>query len=57
MDANTHVYCTLCKFGNELLEKLISDEPFVEPKNCIGCDSSNPEDSTRFELRPNYVED
>lgn len=54
MDKNTHVYCTECRNGNKLINQLMKDEPFVEPENCKGCNSYNPEDSMRFELRPNY---
>jgi len=51
---NTHVYCTLCKNGEILIEELMKDGPFVEPKACRGCDSCNPEDSVPFKERPNY---
>lgn len=56
MNKDTHVYCTSCKHGDKLIEQIINDEPFKEPKNCIGCDSCNPEDSMSFEVRPNYIE-
>ncbi|MDF2879960.1 MAG: hypothetical protein K0R54_517 [Clostridiaceae bacterium] len=55
LNKNTHVYCTQCKHGDELFNELLKDTDFTEPQNCIGCDSSNPEDSMTFENRPNYV--
>lgn len=54
MNQDTHVYCTNCRFGEELILRIMSDETFVEPTPCVGCYAYNPEDSVTFQERPHY---
>jgi len=54
MDKNTHVYCTECINGKQLIESIIEDNILLMPKECESCYPWNPEDSFRFEERPNY---
>ena len=54
MDKNTHVYCTNCIKGEELIQSIIDGTD--APKGCDGCHPYNPEDSTPYEERPNYIE-
>lgn len=54
MDKNTYVYCTNCKFGEDLINSLINETK--EPINCTNCNPYNPEDSTPLTERPNYIE-
>jgi len=57
MDKDKHVYCSNCIHGKALFTELMREiTNFQEPEACYGCDSRNPEDSTRYENRPNYVE-
>lgn len=57
MDKNTHVYCTLCIYGKKLIESIIVEDKTIMPKECKSCFPWNPEDSFRFEERPNYKPD
>lgn len=54
MDKNTHVYCTNCKFGDNLIKNIIKE--IENPTQCNGCNPYNPEDSTPFNERPNYIQ-
>lgn len=54
MDKNTHVYCTNCTKGGDLIQSIINETAI--PKRCNGCYPYNPEDSTPYEERPNYIE-
>ena len=54
MDKNTHVCCTSCKFGGELIKGLMNNEETI-PESCKKCYPYNPEDSFRFKERPMYV--
>lgn len=55
MNKNTHVYCTNCKYGKILIKSIINDTNL--PNECKNCNPYNPEDSCRYEERPNYIED
>lgn len=55
MDKDKYVYCTKCQYGKEPLDEIEKDGETKTPKNCIGCNPYNPEDSVRPEKRPNYV--
>ena len=48
-----HVYCTECKYGEELIESIInlSDTPTI----CEKCCPYDPEDSRPFHKRKNYI--
>lgn len=52
IDKNTHVYCTKCKHGKELIKAIM--EETEEPLPCQSCNPLNCEDSMRFEDRPNF---
>ena len=52
MDKNTHVYCTGCKYGEELMKAI--REKTEKPLPCQFCNPLNCEDSMSFEDRPNY---
>jgi hypothetical protein len=56
MDKDTHVYCTNCKNINVNLTCLESKErTHCSQCICFECECACPEDSCRFENRPNYV--
>lgn len=54
MKKDIHVYCTNCKFGESLINTIINSKK--NPTQCNGCNPYNPEDSTPFNERPNYIE-
>ena len=51
IDKNTHVYCTKCKHGEELIKAISRNQKCLCPANPV---IRNCEDSMRFEDRPNY---
>ncbi len=53
MNKNTHVYCTNCKYGELLIDALISQADI--PDRCKDCYPYDAEDSRSFELRKNYI--
>ena len=56
MDKDTHVYCVNCTNGELLITSISEDKPEIIPTFCLSCDSYDPEDSKRFEERPNYIQ-
>lgn len=50
---DTHVYCTDCIFGKEVIDRIKKDKSI--PESCDGCWHYHPEDSFPNYLRPNYV--
>lgn len=56
MDKNEYVYCTNCKYGSKLIEYIIRYNGVSIPEQCNGCYPYNPEDSMKYEDRPNYKE-
>ena len=52
LDKDTHVYCTKCKHGEELIKAITAETEMPLP--CQSCNPWNCEDSMRFEDRPNY---
>jgi hypothetical protein len=55
VDKDTHVYCTDCIRGQDLLEGIMFYNTHDIPKECKECNPFDPEDSRAFELRKNYV--
>jgi hypothetical protein len=53
MNKDTHVYCTDCIYGEELIQSIEDFEPM--PCACCSCYSLDPEDSCPFEFRKNYI--
>lgn len=49
---NTHVYCTDCIYGEELITSIENNSAL--PSQCEGCYPMNPEDSVALKMRPNY---
>jgi DNA polymerase III alpha subunit (gram-positive type) len=51
-----HVYCTNCKNFHYVMDCIEDDSYLKDCENCKckDCNCSNPEDSMRFEDRPNY---
>lgn len=56
MNKNEYVYCTNCKYGSKLIEYIIRYNGVSIPEQCNGCYPYNPEDSMKYEDRPNYKE-
>lgn len=54
MNKNEYVYCTSCKYGNELVRCIMFDGVDI-PKQCENCHPYNIEDGMRYEDRPNYI--
>lgn len=54
MNKQTHVYCTNCIYGKELIASIDDQEPI--PKICCSCYPFDPEDSEPYERRPKYIE-
>ncbi len=52
LDKDTHVYCTKCKHGEELIKAITAEGEMPLP--CQSCNPWNCEDSMRFEDRPNF---
>lgn len=52
MNKNTHVYCTDCMYGKKLIQAIINETDI--PKQCKNCYPYNPEDSMKYEDKPNY---
>lgn len=50
---DTHVYCTNCVQGDELIISISHDTSI--PNCCEECNPYNLEDSTPFKDRPNYI--
>ena len=55
MDRDTHVYCTKCIRGENLINKTYFDKGNI-PKECIKCYPYDIVDSKVFGLRKNYIE-
>lgn len=53
MQKDTHVYCTECKEGDNLISSIEGDKDI--PITCKNCFPYNPEDSYKFKERPNFV--
>jgi hypothetical protein len=53
MNKDTHVYCTDCKYGEELIDTFDNLEPM--PCACCSCFPLDPEDSHPFGVRKNYI--
>lgn len=53
MNKDEYVYCTNCKYGNELVKSIMFDGTNI-PKQCGNCYPYNIEDGMRYEDRPNY---
>ena len=54
MNKDEYVYCTNCKYGNELVKCVMFTGVDI-PKQCKNCYPYNIDDSARYEDRPNYV--
>ena len=59
MDKNTYVYCINCKNYKTNLKCIDDDEydnfrEYCKKCPCYECECWNPEDSMKFEDRPNY---
>lgn len=52
-DTDSHVYCTECFYGRDLIRSIT--ETTDCPDNCNNCNPYNPEDSTRYKERPMYI--
>jgi len=55
MDKDTHVYCTHCKYGGKLIKSIMDDNKDLCSDECNSCNPYNPEDSCKYEERPNYI--
>jgi hypothetical protein len=49
-----HVYCTECKYGEQLIESIFDNNNI--PTECEDCYPYDPEDSRDISLRKNYQE-
>lgn len=55
MNEDTHVYCTNCVNGDNLLRFLLGIKEM--PYNCDYCHPENPEDSFPLKIRQKYERD